>query len=59
MCKVPVCSRHLIQFNKFKSIGCYHVPQILLYMNYGEYKTHEIAYNLKEISTFEDRLKHA
>lgn len=28
-------------------------------MNYGDYKTHEMAYNLKELPTFGDRLKNA
>lgn len=61
VCKVPVHARHSIKINKFKSIGCYYIPQTLLYMNYGEYKNvwDEMVYNFKELSTFVERLKHA
>lgn len=59
MCKVPVHSKHSIKFNKLKSLGFYYVSKTSLQMNYGDYKTHEMAYNLKELPTFGDRLKHA
>ena len=60
MCKIPVHTRHTIKINKFKSFGCY-MPKTLPWMNYGEYKNtwNETAYDIKEHSDFEERLKHA
>lgn len=59
MSKIPVSTRYP-KINKFKSIGCYYIPNTLLYMNHSEYKNtlNEMAYNLKEFLALGKRLKH-
>ena len=58
MCKIPVYSRHPVKINSKALVVIY--PRPCHEWTMAKIKTwNETAYNLKERSDFEERLKHA